>query len=211
MGFPSDFWLPTELCRDWQGINYPAHMTPESIERWLSHMRLACDAATAALGLEFAARLRMRVVADARLIEAHLSRLKAPQKAGVCLQTIRGFLESARTPAPASEAALAPSDGPMAGTTVPNGPYKHGYFGWSGTTWPISDLQWRLLQALWNGGPVEEENVQEAVYGHDAGLADNKLRKLQYDTNMKLMTCKIPFEISRRSAHLELARIPDSN
>jgi hypothetical protein len=72
-GFPRDWWLPADLAADWQSSSYPKELTAESVMQWRRLMEQSAQASAAAGWVEQAGRIRGRVEADCRLLEAHLS------------------------------------------------------------------------------------------------------------------------------------------
>jgi hypothetical protein len=96
------------------------------------------------------------------------------------------------------------------GSPPEDGPSSQGKFFLDGVEYDFgrAPLQWRLIKALWQKGPVQEGAVIEEVYGEDAEGEEGKLRKLQDDTNEKLLKLKLPFAITRpMDSHLELQRL----
>jgi hypothetical protein len=106
---------------------------------------------------------------------------------------------------PMSEAGFATT----ASRTLPmDGPTAAGFFYYDGKPHNFSPLQWRLLNALWDTASVPNATIGDKVYeGEDK--FDGKLKKLVSDTNNKLLTYHLPFEIaSPMTGYYILKKLP---
>jgi hypothetical protein len=74
-GFPPECWLPVEVARQWQGLNYPLEPSTESIHQWLAFLE-QISTVPDALGLGGVSGSTMgEGISDVRLLHRHLSRL----------------------------------------------------------------------------------------------------------------------------------------
>jgi hypothetical protein len=88
------------------------------------------------------------------------------------------------------------------------GPTTPGLFLAAGKPYQFPPLQWLLLKALYEKGSVAVEAIGQEVWG-DSEWKSGKLRKLVSDTNAKLHSYKLRFEIiSPMAGHYLLQKLP---
>jgi len=68
----------------------------------------------------------------------------------------------------------------------------------------FTKYEWRLMACLWGKKTIEEEDVLEAVYGHDHDMKENALRSLRKRLNRKLTKMQFPGEVIPINGHLAL-------
>jgi hypothetical protein len=89
-----------------------------------------------------------------------------------------------------------------------DGPTTEGLFIVGGTPHRFPSRQWRLLKALYQKGSVGFEAIGQEVWG-DCEWLEGRLRKLVSDTNEKLHSYKLRFEIiSDKPGHYILQELP---
>jgi hypothetical protein len=91
---------------------------------------------------------------------------------------------------------------------ISDGPAMEGFFFDKGQPYRFSNLQWRLLEFLWNKGSVPLSSIGDEIYQGDDEF-EGKLRKLVSDANNKLTKYLLRFEIiSPMPGHYFLQRLP---
>lgn len=75
LGFPPDFWLPSELAKDWHGDDYPKHASREAVEQWLALMKNAARLVRAAGRYDSDGRILDTLAHNAELLRRHDPRL----------------------------------------------------------------------------------------------------------------------------------------
>ncbi len=73
LGFPPDYWLPSDLAQRWKGTLFPRDCSPASLKQWLDLAGITRQATIVTRligGSEAASRMLQETIADARLLEA---------------------------------------------------------------------------------------------------------------------------------------------
>jgi hypothetical protein len=68
----------------------------------------------------------------------------------------------------------------------------------------FTPLEWRLMAYLWTKKAIEEDDVLEAVYGHDHDDKDDALRSVVKRINKKLRQKGFPGRVVSRNGHLAI-------